>query len=71
MGGTISLPLGLNHNQYLMEWLQGGNCPKPTALSPDIDIRVDAVSEMMIIRGIPSSLLVRYGMIIFLNSSDV
>ncbi|XP_068229967.1 protein misato homolog 1 [Palaemon carinicauda] len=59
VGSTISLPLGLSSNQYLMEWLYKGNQPCHVPLSPSMDIKTDPFSEMTVVRGIPSSRLIR------------
>lgn len=59
VGSTLSLPLGLSSDSYLMEWLSDGNQPLRVPLSPGTDIKIDAFSEVTVIRGIPSSRLIR------------
>ncbi|KAK7022049.1 Protein misato 1 [Halocaridina rubra] len=61
VGGSLALPLGLTCNQYLMEWIDSNNYPPSVSLTPDVDIRLDPLSEIQIIRGISPSRLVRPG----------
>ncbi|XP_042213839.1 protein misato homolog 1-like isoform X2 [Homarus americanus] len=57
--GSVALPLGLRFDQAMLEWLQQGHKPNLVSLSAGCDYTVAPISEIRVIRGVPSSRLVR------------
>nr|XP_045594408.1 protein misato homolog 1-like [Procambarus clarkii]XP_045594409.1 protein misato homolog 1-like [Procambarus clarkii]XP_045594410.1 protein misato homolog 1-like [Procambarus clarkii] len=59
VGGSLALPLGLSCDQGILEWLQQGNKTHLVSMSGGCNFTLDPISEIRIIRGVPSSRLLR------------
>lgn len=60
-GGSLSLPLGMKSNQSFVEWLHEEHESSLDSVSAGCTYRLDPVSELLTVRGIPPSKLNRSG----------